>query len=61
MIDAEESWIQMLLTLLSKAMMKTYNKEQAIIYNTIQMYRHDRLDYLKKYMKTLKKMDTLLV
>ena len=61
MIDAEESWIQDAIDSIVETMMKTYNKEQAIIYNTIQMYRHDRLDYLKKSMKTLKKMDTLLV
>jgi len=24
-----------------------YNKEKAIVYNTSQMYRHDRLNYLK--------------
>jgi proline dehydrogenase len=29
-------------------MMAKYNKEKAIIFNTIQMYRHDRLDFLKK-------------
>ena len=61
MIDAEESWIQDAIDSIVEAMMITYNKEEVIIYNTIQMYRQDRLDYLKKYMKTLKKMDTLLV
>tara|TARA_B100000963_G_scaffold102470_1_gene88705 strand:+ start:119 stop:1285 length:1167 start_codon:yes stop_codon:yes gene_type:complete len=48
MIDAEESWIQDAIDSIVKTMMKTYNKEQAIVYNTIQMYRIDRLDYLKK-------------
>lgn len=48
MIDAEESWIQDAIDSIVETMMKTFNKEQAIIYNTIQMYRHDRLDYLKK-------------
>jgi proline dehydrogenase len=28
-------------------MMKKYNKEKAIVFNTLQMYRWDRLDYLK--------------
>jgi len=28
-------------------MMESYNKEKAIVFNTLQMYRHDRLDYLK--------------
>ncbi len=48
MIDAEESWIQDAIDSIVETMMKTYNKEQAIVYNTIQMYRIDRLDYLKK-------------
>jgi proline dehydrogenase len=29
-------------------MMQKYNKEKAIIFNTIQLYRWDRLDFLKK-------------
>jgi len=48
MIDAEESWIQDAIDSIVEKMMKTYNKEQAIVYNTLQMYRHDRLNYLKK-------------
>ena len=51
MIDAEESWIQDTIDSIVENMMKTYNKEQAIVYNTLQMYRHDRLDYLKKMHK----------
>lgn len=47
-IDAEESWIQQAIDDLAANMMKKYNKEKAIIYNTIQLYRHDRLDFLKK-------------
>lgn len=48
MIDAEESWIQDAIDDLVNEMMAKYNKEQAIVYNTIQMYRHDRLEFLKK-------------
>ena len=48
MIDAEESWIQDSIDSIVESMMKTFNKEQAIVYNTIQMYRHDRLNYFKK-------------
>ena len=47
-IDAEESWIQDAIDLLATEMMKKYNQEKAIIFNTIQLYRHDRLAYLKK-------------
>ena len=46
-IDAEESWIQNTIDRLVTAMMRQFNKEKAIIFNTLQMYRHDRLDYLK--------------
>lgn len=46
-IDAEESWIQDVIDDLAHQMMKKYNKDQAIVYNTIQMYRYDRLEFLK--------------
>ncbi|MFD1552040.1 proline dehydrogenase [Putridiphycobacter roseus] len=46
-IDAEDSWIQNSIDRMADAMMAKYNKEKACVYNTIQMYRHDRLDFLK--------------
>ncbi len=46
-IDAEESWIQDTIDLLAEEMMATFNKKKAVVYNTVQLYRHDRLDYLK--------------
>lgn len=46
-IDAEESWIQDAIDRLATAMMELYNQEQPIIFNTLQMYRTDRLQYLK--------------
>ncbi|MEO1263626.1 MAG: proline dehydrogenase family protein [Bacteroidota bacterium] len=45
-IDAEESWIQVALDRIANQMMKRYNTETAIVYNTFQLYRHDRLAYL---------------
>ena len=48
LIDAEESWMQDAADDLVADMMRKYNKEKAIVYNTLQMYRWDRLDYLKK-------------
>lgn len=51
LIDAEESWIQDAADDLIERMMKKYNTEKAIVYNTLQMYRWDRLDYLKKLHK----------
>jgi proline dehydrogenase len=48
LIDAEESWMQDAADDLVAAMMRKYNKEKVIVFNTLQMYRWDRLDYLKK-------------
>lgn len=46
-IDAEESWIQPAIDDLANDNMLLFNKEKAIVYNTFQLYRKDRLDYLK--------------
>ena len=48
LIDGEESWMQDAADDLVANMMRKYNKEKAIVFNTLQMYRWDRLDYLKK-------------
>jgi proline dehydrogenase len=45
-IDAEESWIQPAIDELAETMMEKYNLKSAIVYNTFQLYRKDRLDYL---------------
>jgi proline dehydrogenase len=47
LIDAEESWMQDAADSLCEAMMEKYNSERAIVFNTLQCYRWDRLDYLK--------------
>ncbi len=47
MIDAEETWIQDTIDALALAMMTAFNKEKLIIYNTYQMYRHNKLADLK--------------
>ncbi len=46
-IDAEESWIQDAIDRLAIDMMEKYNRERAIVFNTLQMYRTDRLQFLK--------------
>ena len=43
MIDAEESWIQKTIDSIAINMMRFFNRERAIVYNTYQMYRHDKL------------------
>jgi proline dehydrogenase len=50
LIDAEESWIQDPIDRLSVEMMEIFNRgDKCIVYNTIQLYRHDRLNFLKMY------------
>lgn len=43
MIDAEESWFQDTIDSLAEQMMEQYNKDKVIVFNTYQMYRHDKL------------------
>ncbi len=50
-IDAEESWIQDPIDDLADLMMKRYNKKKVVVYNTFQMYRTDRLAFLKQSFK----------
>ena len=47
LVDAEESWIQDAIDQIVLEMMIKFNKDKAIVFNTSQMYRHDRLEYLK--------------
>jgi proline dehydrogenase len=47
MIDAEETWIQDTIDMLALNMMRKLNKEKIIVYNTYQIYRHDKLASLK--------------
>ncbi|NDK18147.1 MAG: proline dehydrogenase, partial [Zetaproteobacteria bacterium] len=47
LIDAEESWMQEAADNLIEEMMAKYNKDKAIVFGTLQLYRWDRLDYLK--------------
>ncbi|MBI1287356.1 MAG: proline dehydrogenase [Flavobacteriales bacterium] len=46
-IDAEETWFQDAIDELAEELMQTYNRERAMIYNTAQLYRKDRLQFLK--------------
>jgi len=47
-IDAEESWIQDAVDRLAETMMARYNKKNAIVFTTLQLYRWDRIDYFKQ-------------
>nr|WP_299382030.1 proline dehydrogenase family protein [Allomuricauda sp.] len=48
LIDAEESWMQQAADDIALDMMRKYNQEKAVVFNTLQMYRWDRMDYLKE-------------
>ncbi|MFD0862158.1 proline dehydrogenase family protein [Sungkyunkwania multivorans] len=48
LIDGEESWMQDAADELVEKMMRRYNEEKAYIFNTVQCYRWDRMDYVKK-------------
>lgn len=47
LIDAEHSWIQKPVDELANTMMERYNQQYPAVFNTFQIYRHDRLAYLK--------------
>lgn len=47
LVDAEHSWIQDSIDDIAREMMQKYNREKPVIYNTYQLYRHDKLASLK--------------
>lgn len=54
MIDAEETWMQDAADQLCEEMMEKYNKEKPIVWNTIQMYRTHRLEYMNEHLQRAK-------
>ena len=54
LIDAEQSWMQDAADSLCEQMMEKYNTEKPVVFNTLQCYRWDRLDYLKNQHKNAK-------
>lgn len=59
-IDAEDSWFQDFIDEVAYQMIAKYNTELPIIYNTIQLYRHDRLNYMKELITRCKKNNLFL-
>ena len=47
LIDAEETWLQDTIDQLAENMMSDFNRKKAVVFTTAQLYRHDRLDFLK--------------
>lgn len=60
LVDAEESWIQDPVDRLVMEMMEVFNKEKPIVYNTLQLYRHDRLKFLKMSQQIARHQDFIL-
>ena len=60
LIDAEETWIQDPVDALTILMMDTFNKRRRVVYNTIQLYRKDRLQFLKDSYDAAKERDFVL-
>lgn len=59
-IDAEETWIQDPVDVLTILMMEQYNKGKAVVFNTFQLYRHDRLKFLKDSFEAAEQRDFIL-
>lgn len=60
LVDAEETWIQDPVDALTMLLMEEFNKNQLVIYNTIQLYRHDRLAFLQESFETARTKNFLL-
>lgn len=56
-VDAEESWIQPAIDTLVEEAMSRHNKKEANVITTVQMYRHDRLEYLKGLIEKANRQD----
>ncbi len=54
MVDAEESWMQDAADHLVEDMMEKYNREKPIVWNTIQMYRTGRIEYMQENLERAK-------
>ena len=54
MVDAEETWMQDAADHLCEEMMEKYNQEKPIVWNTIQMYRTGRLEYMNENLQRAK-------
>jgi proline dehydrogenase len=60
LVDAEETWIQDPVDVLTILMMEEFNQERAVVYNTMQLYRADRLVFLKDSYEAAMQRDFIL-
>jgi proline dehydrogenase len=60
LVDAEETWIQDPVDVLTMLMMDQFNKQRAVVYNTAQLYRHDRLTFVRDSIEAAEKRNFIL-
>jgi proline dehydrogenase len=60
LVDAEETWIQDPVDVLTILMMDRFNRDKAVVYNTAQLYRHDRLAFVKDSLEAAQKRGFIL-
>ena len=60
LVDAEETWIQGPVDVLTILMMEQFNRGRVVVYNTIQLYRHDRLVFLQHSFEAAVQRDFIL-
>jgi len=60
LVDAEETWIQDPVDALTMQMMERFNKSKVVVSNTIQLYRHDRLQFFKDSLAEAQKNNFIL-
>jgi len=60
LVDAEETWIQDGVDMLTMLMMEQFNRGRTVVYNTIQLYRWDRLAFLKDSFEAAEQRDFIL-
>ena len=59
-IDAEESWIQDAIDNIAIKMMQKFNTKKVWVFNTLQLYRNDRISYFKGLIKSARKNNFLI-
>lgn len=60
LVDAEETWIQDPVDVLTILMMEKYNRSRAVAYNTVQLYRHDRMSFLRDSLEAAEQRNFIL-
>ncbi|MES2647585.1 MAG: proline dehydrogenase family protein [Bacteroidota bacterium] len=60
LVDAEETWIQDPVDAMTCLMMDQFNRQTPIVYNTVQLYRHDRLAFLRSMLEAAQQRNFIL-